>query len=140
MLVKDVMRTELFFFEEEQIISVSDILGLEKVRNIPVVNKNKKLVGIITHREFMKALSKRSEDIPVKNYMVTEVVAVGPEIPLKGAIDIMIINKFGCLPVVSKERKLIGLLTETDLLQMLFKMVKLPDAFFPSVKLANLSQ
>lgn len=139
MLVRDVMRTELFFFEEDQMISISDILGLEKVRNIPVIDKNKKLVGLITHRELMKALSKKSENIAVKDYMVTEVIAVGPDIPLKGAIDIMIINKFGCLPVVNEDRKLIGMLTETDLLQLLFKMVKLPDYFSSKIREAKFS-
>lgn len=139
MLVKDVMKTESFFFEEDQVISISDILGLEKVRNIPVIDKNKKLVGIITHRELMKALSKKSENISVKDYMVTEVIAVGPDIPLKGAIDIMIINKFGCLPVVSSDRRLLGILTETDLLQLLFKMVKLPDYFSSKIREAKFS-
>lgn len=139
MLVRDVMKTESFFFEEDQVISISDILGLEKVRNIPVIDKNKKLVGLITHRELMKALSKKSENIAVKDYMVTEVIAVGPDIPLKGAIDIMIINKFGCLPVVSPDRRLLGILTETDLLQLLFKMVKLPDYFSSKIKEAKFS-
>ncbi len=116
--------------KDTQIISVSDILELEKIRNIPVVDENQKLVGLITYRELIRALTKKLDSIPVQDIMVKEVKAVGPDTPLKGAIDVMIVNKFGCLPVVDNNRKLIGIITEIDLLKTLYDQTTMPSGFY----------
>ena len=130
MLVKDIMSEKLFCFKENQIISISDILKLEKIRNIPVVNEERKLVGLITHRELISALAKKLNNIPVRDIMIKGVKAVEPETPLKGAIDVMIVNKFGCLPVVDNTRKLIGIITEVDLLKTLYDQTSMPAGFY----------
>ena len=130
MLVKDIMSERLFCFKENQVISVSDILKLEKIRNIPVVNEERKLVGLITHRELISALAKKLDNILVRDIMIKGVKAVEPETPLKGAIDVMIVNKFGCLPVVDNTRKLIGIITEVDLLKTLYDQTSMPAGFY----------
>ena len=132
MHVKDIMNKDLFYFTEDQVISISDILNLEKIRNIPVINKDYKLVGLITHRELIGALAKRVKDVPIKNIMIKEVKAVEPETPLKGAIEIMIVNKFGCLPIVDQRRRLIGIITEIDLLKTLYDQIGMPGGFYSS--------
>ena len=130
MLVKDIMSERLFCFKENQVISISDILKLEKIRNIPVVNEERKLVGLITHRELISALAKKLNNIPVRDIMIKGVKAVEPETPLKGAIEVMIVNKFGCLPVVDNTRKLIGIITEVDLLKTLYDQISMPAGFY----------
>ena len=130
MLVKDIMSERLFCFKENQVISVSDILKLEKIRNIPVVNEERKLVGLITHRELISALVKKLDNILVRDIMIKGVKAVEPETPLKGAIEVMIVNKFGCLPVVDNTRKLIGIITEVDLLKTLYDQTSMPAGFY----------
>lgn len=132
MLAKDVMSTKLFFLWEDLKISVDDILRLEKIRNIPVINSDYRLVGLVTYRELIKALAKKVDKISVKDFMIKddEVRAVSPQTPLKGIIDIMIVNRFGCLPVVDENRKLLGIVTEIDLLKTLYDMSTLPDNFY----------
>lgn|SRR3989338_2358644 len=132
MLVKDVMSTKLFFLHENLKISIDDILRLEKIRNIPVVDSDYKLVGLVTYRELIKALAKKVDKVTVKDFMIEgdDVRAVNPETPLKGVIDIMIVNRFGCLPVVDENRKLVGIVTEIDLLKTLYELSSLPDEFY----------
>ena len=67
MLVKDVMSTKLFFLHEDLKISIDDILRLEKIRNIPVVDSDYKLVGLVTYRELIKALAKKVDRVTVKD-------------------------------------------------------------------------
>ncbi|MBI3591339.1 MAG: CBS domain-containing protein [Candidatus Melainabacteria bacterium] len=119
MRVKDIMNTKIPYLREDREITPSDILTLEKVRNIPVVDNNLRLVGLITYRELLKAFSKKGDVIRVRDIMLAEVKTVSPETPLKGVIEIMIINKFGCLPVVDGNKKLMGAVTEVDLLKTL---------------------
>ncbi len=127
MYVKDVMSNKVHYFKEDQTISIIDILDMDKIRNIAVVNSEFKLVGLVTYRELLVALASRVGNIKVKDIMIEEVTTVAPHTPLKGAIDIMIANRYGCLPVVDNERNLTGILTEKELLQELFDMVELPD-------------
>ncbi|MBI2996755.1 MAG: CBS domain-containing protein [Candidatus Melainabacteria bacterium] len=131
MRVKDIMNQDpRVLSEDETIFNASKFMRQQKIRNLPVIDKNKKLVGLVTYREIIDSLSGNSDMILVKDAMVKQVTAVGPETPLKGAIEIMLINKFGCLPVVDNDRKLIGLITETDLLKTLYDVSTLPSDFY----------
>ena len=59
-------------------------------------------------REGMKTLH-------IKDGMKKEVVTVPPDLELRDAVALMVDRKIGCLPVV-RDRKLLGLITETDIL------------------------
>jgi CBS domain-containing protein len=48
--------------------------------------------------------------------MTENVVTISPEASVKDAARIMIDKKIGCLPVVER-KKLIGIITETDILR-----------------------
>ena len=131
MRIKDMMKTDLFVLNENDTIKdASDIMRLEKIRHIPIVDAQHRLIGLVTHRDLIGALVKKLENFPVKNIMQKEVKAVEPDTPLKGAIDVMIINKFGCLPVVDADRKLIGIVTEIDLLKTLYEITAMPTDFY----------
>ncbi len=47
-------------------------------------------------------------------------VTISPDAPIKDAAHLMIDRKIGCLPVMEAE-KLVGLITETDLLKELLE-------------------
>jgi IMP dehydrogenase len=97
---------------------VSDALRLmseNKIGGIPVVDKNNKLVGILTNRDL------RFEDNlkrPVSEVMTSENLVTAPEgTDLKKAKNILRQYKFEKLPIVDKSGKLIGLITYRDILQ-----------------------
>ena len=54
----------------------------------------------------------------VRDVMTKKPVTIGPEADLADAVDKLLVGKFGCLPVM-EEGKLVGLITETDLLRQL---------------------
>ncbi len=131
MRIKDIMKTDLFVLEEEaRLKDAADMMKLERIRHIPVVDKNFKLVGLVTHRGLLSVLARRKENFLIKDIMIKDVKAVEPETPLKGAIEVMIVNKFGCLPVIDNTRKLIGIVTEIDLLKTLYDITPMPEDFY----------
>ena len=131
MRIKDIMQTNLFVLhEDDKLKDVTDVMKLEKIRHIPIVNKNHILIGLVTYKDLLRALALKPGNIQIKEIMKKEVKAVEPDTPLKGAIDVMIVNKFGCLPVVDAHRKLIGLVTEFDLLKTLYEITAMPDDFY----------
>jgi CBS domain-containing protein len=66
--------------------------------------------------------------VEVSEIMSRDVIAVGPDATLCEAAALMLKHKIGCLPVVEEGEVLVGLLTETDLLQAAFLV---EDAPFP---------
>ena len=136
MRVKDVMETDVYILcEEDKISQASEFMRKERIRNLPVVDENKKLVGLVTLREIVDALSNKkskvnSEDLKIGDIMIREVKSIGPETPLKGAVEVMILNKFGSMPVTDSNKRLLGMLTEYSLLKKLYEMSELPNDFY----------
>ncbi|HJW86731.1 MAG TPA: CBS domain-containing protein, partial [Candidatus Brocadiaceae bacterium] len=57
------------------------------------------------------------DSIRVSEVMTKNVVTISPDATMEDAAQIMIDKKVGGLPVVQEKSKLIGLITETDVLQ-----------------------
>lgn len=54
MKVKDVMETNPYLlYEEDTVLHASKFMKEERIRNLPVADKEKKLVGLITLREII---------------------------------------------------------------------------------------
>lgn len=98
-----------------------------KIGGIPIIDKNKKLVGILTNRDL------RFEDDPkrkVSEVMTKENLITAPEgTDLKKAEKILRQYKIEKLPVVNKSGKLIGLITYRDILQLYSFPNALKDQF-----------
>lgn len=128
MLVKEVMKTQLVTLNEDAKLGfANDIMYLGRIRHLPVV-KGEHIVGILTQRDLYRAsltsiLTNWKENkefldsIKVSEVMAKHVVTVAPDATIEDAAQIMIDKKVGALPVVRDKNKLVGLITETDVLQ-----------------------
>jgi len=99
--------------------SIGDALNLmrdNKIGGIPIVDKNNKLVGILTNRDlrFETDRKRKVSEVMTKDNLIT-----APEgTDLRKAEKILRQYKIEKLPVVSKQGKLIGLITYRDILQL----------------------
>lgn len=131
MRVKDVMNTNIFILNEsDDIFQASKFMKKERIRNLPVVDQHNKLVGLVTLRELVDALTKGPEGLTIGDIMITEVKTLGPDTPMKGAIEVMLLNKFGSMPVTDGNKRLLGMITELDLLKKLYSTIDMPDDFY----------
>lgn len=131
MRVKDVMDSKPFvLYEEDTVLHASKFMKEERVRNLPVVDTDGRLIGLITLREIIEAILSHPDEILVKDAMIKLITSVGPDTPLKGAIEVMLVNKYGCLPVVDKNKKLLGMISEASLLKVLYTHSTMPSDFY----------
>ena len=91
------------------------IMKENKIGGIPVVDTDKKLIGIVTNRDlrFEKALSRPVKDIMTKDNLITATAEVG----LGEAEEILQKYKIEKLPIVDASGKLTGLITYKDILK-----------------------
>lgn len=100
--------------------TVGDALRLmrdNKIGGIPIIDKNGKLVGILTNRDLR--FEEENPERKVSELMTKENLITAPEgTDLKKAETILRNYKIEKLPVVNKSGKLIGLITYRDILQL----------------------
>ncbi len=93
------------------------------IGGIPVVNKNKELVGIVTNRDLR---FESNSDRPVVEVMTAEnLITVTEFIDFEKAADILQKHRIEKLPVVDKNNRLVGLITYKDII----KIKSRPNAF-----------
>ncbi len=90
-----------------------DIMAEYHIGGIPVVDEQKRLVGIVTNRDlrFERRLDRPVEDVMTKENLVT----THQQTNLTDAAQILQENKIEKLPVVDKDNHLVGLITYKDI-------------------------
>ena len=128
MTVKEVMVKEVATLDvNDELSMANDIMRLGRIRHLPVVDGSR-LVGLVSERDLFRSSLAQvlgyggaesrnlMKALRIKDIMVREVATISPEARLFDAVKLMIEKKIGCLPVVEDDR-LVGLITETDILQ-----------------------
>ena len=93
-----------------------DLINEFRIGGIPIINADKKLIGIVTNRDlrFEKNMKR-----PIKEVMITKDLIVAKEgTDLKKAEQILQHHKIEKLPVVDKNYRLIGLITYRDIIKV----------------------
>ncbi|MFZ4400065.1 MAG: IMP dehydrogenase [Bacteroidales bacterium] len=97
---------------------VSDALNLMKeykIGGIPVINKNKELIGIVTNRDLR---FERNQKRPIVEIMTKDVITTSEFTDFEKAADILQIHRIEKLPVVNSQKQLVGLITYRDIIKL----------------------
>lgn len=134
MRVGDYMTRDPITVEEDA--SMKDavlLLRTHHIRHLPVA-LGRLLVGLVTDRDIKRAspsilagidkaeFEQFMEDTPVSRIMTREPFTVTADTPLAEAIQILIDQKFGSLPVVDG-KEIVGIFTEIDALKVLVEQL-----------------
>jgi nanoRNase/pAp phosphatase (c-di-AMP/oligoRNAs hydrolase) len=123
-LISDLMSYPVFSVASDTPMSeVADLLKEKGCTGLPVVD-NERLVGVISRRDFKKIRKGSQLKAPVKAFMNTRNITIGPDKSPMEAARIMIKHDIGRLPVV-KDDKIIGIMSRSD--AMLYFYDLLPD-------------
>lgn len=118
--IEQFMTTDLFTVEvDDPVDLVAHIMASERVRYVPVEDKEHRLVGLISNRAVLRFLSAggATKDTSVAELMKKNVLTVTPQTLTLEAIHLMRKHRIGCLPVVL-DGKLVGVLTEENFLKI----------------------
>jgi acetoin utilization protein AcuB/CBS domain-containing protein len=117
---------------------LSEALALMRehdVRRLPVVTEEGALCGMITQGDIRGADALRAggidtlaiasalHHIRVCQIMAERPIAITPQTGLREAAMLMIENKIGGLPVVDEENTVVGIVTESDLFEVLIQQL-----------------
>ncbi len=135
-VVEDIMTPNpLTVTPRNAIRSAVNLMREGGFRRLPVIDRGR-LVGIITDRDLRRAANSPVvvreqwydnfilDHIEVGSCMTPNPLTIEPDAPIAEAARIMRNHKIGGLPVVANEQ-LVGIITETDLLDFLIELLEL---------------
>lgn len=94
-----------------------------RIRHLPVLDADQKLVGILSDRDVLLRARPGEETIyvpksPVSEAMTPEPLCCGPDARIADVANMMLQNKIDCVPVVDADDELVGLITSSDLIAL----------------------
>ncbi|AGM26602.1 inosine 5'-monophosphate dehydrogenase [Spiroplasma syrphidicola EA-1] len=93
--------------------AAADIMMQYKISGLPVVDENKKLLGIITNRDIKTCEDYRE---PVSKFMTSKnLITTSEDISMEKAKSILLQNRIEKLPIINNENILTGLITIKDI-------------------------
>jgi len=98
------------------------------VRHMPVLDEHEKLIGIVSDRDLRRPDWVDNEENVAHYYvldnahkvadaMTPDPIFLNPDDDLKRAVKLFARRRFGAMPVIDQQRRLVGILSVYDLLQ-----------------------
>ena len=130
MIIRDVMtKSPVTVTEETSVTEAKALMSKNNFSKLPVLDKSKRLVGIITKNDIQKAspsdattldmfeLGYVLSKLTVGKFMTKKVITIQETEVIEEAARIMVDNNIGCIPVM-KDDVLVGIVTESDLFRL----------------------
>lgn len=100
-----------------------ELMKLNSIRHLPVVDGKKQLQGLLTLADLKQALvPSMLGDFTLSDMMIKNPITVSPDSDVEIAAQLIYRHKIGGLPVV-RGRRLVGIITESDLLRAFIDMM-----------------
>ena len=114
------MATDLFTVRPDDLVDLAaSVMTWRHIRHVPVEDNEGRLVGLVSHRALLKLLTRGAPGtetkVTVREIMTPEPLTVSSTTPTLEALEIMRLNRVGCLPVLDDGR-LVGIVTSYDFL------------------------
>lgn len=118
---------------DASVVEASDLMKKEKVHRLPVLDKEKNLVGVISEKDILFATPSPASSLSihemayllskltVKKIMSKNPVTISKDTPVEEAARLMVDQDLSCLPVV-EDGKLIGIVSKSDMFKILLEL------------------
>lgn len=134
--IQEMMESEVITICEDAFLPEAvEKMQSHDIRHLPVTDKQGHLTGLFTQRDLFRVLPSRLEESdpidtePLKEYTIKDLMRQIPEVlspkdPISKAVSLMWDKKYGCVPIVDHDRKVIGIITAIDILHFAVHFLK----------------
>jgi len=133
-------------FPDTSLKEALDIMQKEQIRRLPIVDRQGKMLGIVSERVLLKAypsnattldvweIKDKIREIKIEEFMTREVTTVSEDTPLEEAARMMIDQDISGMPVMDGD-KLVGFITVEDIFKLFLEVL---GAREPGVRISAL--
>jgi CBS domain-containing protein len=122
--VKDVMTKDVVSVKKETpIYEAMEIMRKKDITGMPVIEDDMTLVGVITEKDVLRLFYADGDEKnqTVAFFMTRPAVSYRENENLRSVCDFMMINYFRRVPVVSKQGKLVGIISRPDIINYILE-------------------
>ncbi len=113
--VKDVMTRNLHSVTRDTTMrEVQHLMREKSITGVPVAS-DKRLIGIVSMDDIIQALDKGHIEERVENHMSKNLIVLEEDMPVSFAISYFDRYRYHRLPVLSKDKELVGIVTTRDI-------------------------
>ncbi len=128
-LARDIMTSPVLTLPPDTSVRKAlDFIRSRRFRHVPIVGGDGLLVGVLSDRDLLRGAPRDRKATPpkiVRNLMSTRVLTATAETRIREIARVFVEERIGCLPILSPEKELIGILTTTDILGCLLNVAPL---------------
>ncbi|PLV60007.1 CBS domain-containing protein [Thermotoga sp. KOL6] len=118
--VSEFMNPDVIYVNPDKtLLHVKEIMRIKRISGVPVVDDEKRVIGIVSLEDIIKALEGSYIKDKVGNRMTKSVVCLKEEDTLQNAVKTFERYGYGRFPVVNEEGKLVGIVTKHDIIYFL---------------------
>jgi acetoin utilization protein AcuB len=130
--VRSIMTARVVTVEmDDRLDVVKQIFDTLKFHHLLVVDDRKKLIGIVSDRDLLKALSpyvgsaaETTRDIATLNKRVHQImsrnpITLHPEAEIEDCVQLFLGQRISCIPIVNRDFKPVGVVSWRDVLKSL---------------------
>lgn len=135
--LKEIMVTQVITaYEKDSLSSVEAKMRQHKIRHIPIVDGHQKLLGIITYQDILGCAPlhrteegayldrEQMDQFILKRVMTADPQTLTPADTVAHVVTMMARDKYGCIPIVTEDKTLVGIVTQIDVLKWLGKKLQ----------------
>jgi len=132
MVMRDIMTAPVVTVEiDDKLEVVKEIFDTMNFHHLLVVDEHKKLSGIVSDRDLLRALSpyvgsaaETARDLATLNKRVHQImsrhpITLQPQSTAAEAVKLLLAHRISCIPIVDDEFKPVGIVSWRDLLRSL---------------------
>jgi acetoin utilization protein AcuB len=136
MKIESIMTTRVITVGmDDKLETIQALFEHYRFHHILVLGENDVLVGVVSDRDLLKALSpfistlvERSQDLrtlkkPVHQIMTRKPFSASKDLAIEEAAVLMLNKKISCLPIVRPDLTVEGIVTDKDILKWLVKQM-----------------
>jgi acetoin utilization protein AcuB len=123
---------------DTSVLKARELMDQHKISHLPVTDGRARLQGIVTDRDLKQAWASPAstlsvyeltyvlQKLTVDSIMTRSLVTATPDMTIERAARLIHDHKIGALPVV-RDEKLVGIITSTDLMEVLLMALGMSD-------------
>jgi CBS domain-containing protein len=118
--VSDIMTTALVVVKASDLVAVALAeMHAAGVRHLPVLDEQGRLVGILSNRDLLR----QDPTVHVGDVMTRDLKTIAANAPARVAAALLLEHQIGSLPVLGAGGMIVGLVTETDFLRLVYEQL-----------------
>jgi len=122
--IRDAMTKEIITISpDKNIKDLRNLLKENRISGVPVVNGGD-LVGVISIEDLIKALANNEMDSKINEKMTKNIITLYEDEQIIKAVKKFSQHDFGRFPIINRAGKLVGILTQKDIIKGLLKRIE----------------